>query len=70
MAPMGGIGPSLPEHLIRERLAAEAAEHADEEAKPSVDFNAIGPLPPGFEVVEELRHGSGLPDDNVICNLI
>lgn len=65
VAPMGGIGPSLPEHLIRERMAAEAAGYAAEEAAPSVDFSDIGPLPPGFEVVEELRHGSGRSNNTV-----
>nr|CDS18153.1 expressed conserved protein [Echinococcus granulosus] len=55
MAPSGGIGPALPEHLVRARMAAAAAE--DETAP--IDLGAIGPLLPGNEIVEELRHISG-----------
>ncbi|CUT98858.1 expressed conserved protein [Echinococcus multilocularis] len=55
MAPSGGIGPALPEHLMRARMAAAAAE--DETAP--IDLGAIGPLLPGNEIVEELRHISG-----------
>ncbi|KAL5964115.1 GPALPP motifs-containing protein 1 [Taenia solium] len=59
MAPSGGIGPALPEHLMRARMAAAMA--ADETAP--INLGAIGPLPPGNEVVEELRHTSGRPEN-------
>ncbi|VDM33876.1 unnamed protein product [Hydatigera taeniaeformis] len=61
MAPSGGIGPALPEHIMRARMATAAAEAGDETAV--VDLGAIGPLLPGNEIVEELRHTSDLSRD-------
>ncbi|KAM7536727.1 hypothetical protein Aperf_G00000087412 [Anoplocephala perfoliata] len=52
MAPRGGIGPILPEHIVRVRMATEASRVEEE----SLDVGAIGPLLPGNEIVEELRH--------------
>ncbi|VUZ42533.1 unnamed protein product [Hymenolepis diminuta] len=57
MSPSAGIGPALPEHIVRSRMANEALKEEDEE-KSIVDVGAIGPLLPGNEVVEELRHFS------------
>lgn len=62
MAPSGGIGPALPEHLMRARMAAAAV--AADETSP-IDLGDIGPLPPGNEIVEELRHTSEQPRNAV-----
>lgn len=53
MAPTGGIGPILPEHIVRVRMATEISRVEEEE---SSDVGVIGPLLPGNEVAEELRH--------------
>lgn len=55
MSPSTGIGPALPEHIVRSRMANEALKEEDE-GKSIADVGAIGPLLPGNEVVEELRH--------------
>ncbi len=46
----------MPEHLVRAQLAREAAEQ--EEGDDNLDIGSIGPLLPGNEIIEELRHTS------------
>lgn len=57
MSPNTGIGPVLLEHIVRARMSNEAPKGEAEEGS-IVDVGAIGPLLPGNEVVEELRHTS------------
>ncbi|CAL8075983.1 unnamed protein product [Calicophoron daubneyi] len=50
VAPASGIGPALPLHLFKSRLENTAGESEDE------DPFIIGPLIPGQESKEEIRH--------------
>ncbi|VDL97443.1 unnamed protein product [Schistocephalus solidus] len=57
VAPASGIGPAMPEHLIRAHLAKGAEEDQQAEASGTkIDPFEIGPLLPGSEIFEELRH--------------
>lgn len=52
--PSSGIGPVMPEHLVRAQLAAADPVEVTDAAV--LDPTAIGPLLPGNEIYEELRH--------------
>lgn len=54
IAPNSGIGPVLPESLVRAQMARRAEEETARAELPNV--HEIGPLLPGNEIIEELRH--------------
>ncbi|KER22558.1 hypothetical protein T265_09389 [Opisthorchis viverrini] len=58
VAPTGGIGPSLPVDLFKSKLVNQSDEYQNVE-----DLGTIGPLLPGQELHEELRHFSSTKSD-------
>ncbi|TGZ67930.1 hypothetical protein CRM22_004530 [Opisthorchis felineus] len=62
VVPTGGIGPSLPVDLFKSKLVNQSDEYRNAD-RIVEDLGTIGPLLPGQELHEELRHFSSTKSD-------